>query len=62
MGRTKGRHYKRYAVWQGDTCLAIGTLGELAERFRVKVETVKWWASPSAKRRDKGKAKIAERI
>lgn len=41
----------RYAVWRGDTCLAVGTVPELCKRFGVKPETVKWWASPAAHRR-----------
>lgn len=40
----------------------IGTAAELAERFGVTVKTVRWWASPAAKRRDNGKHKVAERI
>lgn len=52
----------RYAVWRGDQCIAIGTAKELAKRFGVKVRTVHWWASPSAKLRDRGSSKIAERL
>lgn len=56
-----------YAVWRGDECLAVGTIPELAEKFGVKPETVKWWASPTAhKRANSGKhtrgRKVAERI
>lgn len=56
-----------YAVWRGDECLAVGTVAELAERFKVKPETVKWWASPTAHRRaDECEGpcgrKVAERI
>ena len=40
-----------YAVWRGDQCLAVGTVSELAERFNVKPETVKWWSSPASHRR-----------
>lgn len=52
----------RYAIWKGDECIAIGTAKELAKRFGVTVKTIRWWASPAAKRRDKGKSKVAERI
>lgn len=52
----------RYAVWKGDQCIAIGTAKELAKRFGVTVKTVRWWASPAAKRMDNGKSKVAERI
>lgn len=52
----------RYAVWKGDQCIGVGTAKELAEKFGVKPKTVRFWASPAAKRRDKGKRKVAERI
>lgn len=54
-----------YAVWRGEECIAIGTAQELAERFGVKPETVRWWASPTAHRRaDESKKghKVAVRI
>lgn len=55
---------QEYAVWRGEDCLAIGTVAELAERFGVKPETVRWWASPAAHRRaEKSRGcKVAERI
>lgn len=62
MGRNRGGGMSRYAVWKGDECIAIGTAAELAERFGVTVKTIRWWASPAAKRRDNGKCKVAERI
>ena len=56
-----------YAVWRGDVCLAVGTIPELAERFNVKPDTVKWWSSPVAHRRaeackSKRGRKVAERL
>lgn len=62
MGRTKGRHISRYALWKGDKCIAIGTAGELAERLGVTVKTIWWYVSPACKRRDKGNHLVAERI
>lgn len=57
-----GRDRIRYALWKGDKVLAIGTAKELAERFCVSVKTIRWWASPAARRRNKGSQKVAERI
>ena len=62
MGRTKGRHISRYALWRGDECVGVGTAKELAEQLGVKVRTIWWYVSPSCKRRDKGKNIVAERI
>lgn len=52
----------RYAMWKGDECIAIGTAKELAKRFGVTVKTIRWYASPAAKRRDRGKHRVVERI
>lgn len=57
-----GRSRIRYALWKGDQVLAIGTAKELAERFGVTVKTIRWLASPAARRRDTGKRLVAERI
>lgn len=57
-----GRDRIRYTLWKGDQVLAIGTAKELAERFGVTVKTIRWLASPAAKRRDTGKRLVAERI
>lgn len=62
MGRKKGRHTARYALWRGDSCVGIGTASELAERLGVKVSTIRWYASPTCKRRDNGRHMVAERI
>lgn len=62
MGRIKGRHIAKYALWRGDECLGIGTAGELAEKMGVKAETIRWYASPANKRRDNGRHIVAERI
>lgn len=55
----------KYAVYKGEELLAIGTSYQLAEKLNVKRETVKWWASPTNRRRvesGKGKRKVAVRI
>lgn len=43
-----------YAAYRGDELVAIGTVEELAEVLGVKPRTVRWYATPSAK-------KLAER-
>ena len=60
MGRC--RVSARYAVWKGDQCIAIGTAKELAKKFGVTAKTIRWYASPAAKRRDNGRHKVAERL
>ena len=55
----------KYAVYKGEELLAIGTSYQLAEHFNVKRETVKWWASPTNRRKveaGKGKRKVAVRL
>lgn len=62
MGRKRGGGTNRYALWKGEECIAIGTIDELAKRLGCSVKTVRWYASPAAKRRDNGRHLIAERI
>ena len=51
----------RYAVWQGDRCLAVGTMAEICLRFNVKESTFKFWMCPSCRKRG-GTQKVAERL
>ena len=47
---------KEYALYKGEELLAIGTLKELAKRFKVKPKTLLFYQSPTyLKRREKGK-------
>lgn len=62
MGRKRGRHIARYALWRGDQRLGIGTAQELADKLKVKVDTIRWYASPACQRRDNGRHLVAERI
>ena len=62
MGRKQGGGHVRYALWRGDELLMIGTAFEIAEKLVIKPKTVRWLASPAAKRRDNGKHMVAERI
>lgn len=57
----------RYVVLKGDQVLAIGTAYQIAQELGVSIKTVKWWASPVAKKRaDEGRhpygRRVAERI
>lgn len=36
---------KEYALYKGDTLLSIGTVAELAKRFGVKKDTIKFYGS-----------------
>lgn len=40
-----------YALYKGDTFIDIGTAEYLAKLLNVKKETIKWLASPSARKR-----------
>lgn len=42
-----GRPVSEYAIYQGDTFLDIRTVAELAEKFKVAPETIRFWASPA---------------
>lgn len=42
------------ALYRGDEHVMVGTVAELAERMGVSRETVRWHATPSARRRTEG--------
>lgn len=47
---------KVYAMYKGEECLGIGTLKELAEHFEVNLKTIKFYLTPTYKKRlKKGK-------
>jgi len=41
----------QYAVYKGDDFIFMGTLEEVAERLGVSIKSVKWMATPAAKKR-----------
>lgn len=41
----------QYAVYKGDDFIFMGTLEEVAERLGVSTKSVKWMATPAAKKR-----------
>lgn len=44
-----------YDVYEGDQYAMTGTLDEIAKRYGVKPETVRWWSTPTAERRKSSK-------
>ena len=44
-------HNQEFAYYEGDELLGVGTAKELAKRFNVKPETIKFYASPAHQRR-----------
>ncbi|KGR89418.1 hypothetical protein [Lysinibacillus odysseyi] len=45
---------KEYAVYKGDELLGIGTAEELAEKFNVRPQTIRFWSAPSYQKRGTG--------
>lgn len=41
----------QYGVYKGDEFIMVGSLEEVAEKLGVSKESVRWMASPVAKRR-----------
>ena len=54
---------KEYAMYKGEECLAIGNVYELAKMLNVKVDTIRWYSTPTYKRRlqKKNKKRIENR-
>lgn len=54
---------KVYAMYKGEECIAIGNVYELAEVLNVKVDTIRWYSTPTYKRRleKKNKKRIENR-
>ena len=44
---------KVYAMYKGDECLGIGTLIQLAKQFNVQYKTMRFYTTPTYKRRVK---------
>ena len=41
----------QYGVYKGDEFIMVGSLEDVAEKLGVSTKSVKWMASPAAKRR-----------
>lgn len=46
-----GKPTKLYALYENDEFLMLGTARELAEHMGCKVETVRWYTTPSGIKR-----------
>lgn len=44
---------KVYAMYKGEECLGIGTIKELAEMLNVSIKTIKFYLTPTYKKRCK---------
>ena len=53
---------KQYALYKGDTLLAMGTPLQIAYKMGVKYETIKFYARPTYKRRCKNSKNRRELI
>lgn len=42
---------KTYAIYKKETCLAIGTIPEIAKVLGIKKKSVRFYGSPSYKKR-----------
>lgn len=44
---------KEYALYKGEECISIGTIYEIAKETNVKVETIRFYKTPTYKKRCK---------
>ena len=51
-----------YAVYKGDEFLVVGTVEECARYMNCSTKTIKWLASPSNIKKDKGNRLIAFKV
>lgn len=47
------KEIKEYALYKGEKCLGIGSIRELAEQFNVQEKTIKFYLTPTYKKRVK---------
>lgn len=49
-------------MYKGEECLAIGNIYELAKKLNVKVDTIRWYSTPTYRRRleKKNKKRISK--
>jgi hypothetical protein len=50
---------KEYAIYYGDEFIDLGTASYLSEKFKIKKDTIMWYASPSGIKRQ---LKVNKRI
>lgn len=51
------KYMKEYALYKGEKCLAIGTIKEIAIQMKVKAKTIRFYKTPTYKKRCKGSFK-----
>lgn len=51
-----------YALYKGDECLSIGTLKEIAKEMNVSTRTIKFYGTPTYKKRGLGEKSNNRRI
>lgn len=51
------KYMKEYALYKGEKCLAIGTIKEIATQMNVKIKTIRFYKTPTYKKRTKGSFK-----
>ena len=44
---------KQYAVYKGEECLAIGNIYQLAKKLNIKERTIRFYLTPTYKKRVK---------
>lgn len=40
-----------YALYRGEECLFVGTIYEIAKKYNIKIESVKYYLRPAYKRK-----------
>ena len=53
---------KIYALYKGEECLGIGTIKELAKELNVKEDTIRFYTTPTYKKRVKKSKKRRELV
>ena len=62
MGKWKYEKLAVYSIYKGDDILFTGTIQECAEYLKVKINTAKFYTTPSNARRTKSNGTIIVRI
>lgn len=56
------RKNKVYALYKGEDCIAIGTAIQLAKATNVKISTIRFYATPTYKKRCKNSKRRKELV
>ncbi len=44
---------KQYAMYKGDECIAVGNIYQIAKKLNIKIETIRFYLTPTYKKRVK---------